>query len=189
MTEAQAPDEERVSLYRLYNSEEELLYVGISNDPNHRWHRHVGDKPWASEVAMRVFEWLPSRAEAEAAEVKAIRREKPKYNILHTAEPKAPRPPKPPMRPAPEDAVAFGYLSLGDIAFMLNMKPNSLSFIRTHSKPGGRYASDPFPTPDRTIARTPVWLAERADEIKAWSARRPGQGRGGGQPSHRKAPE
>lgn len=82
--------------------------------------------------------------------------------------------------------MADDYLTLADLAELLGVKPNTVSFFRTHSKPGGRYANDPFPTPDRTIARTPVWLAERADEIKAWNDRRPGQGRGGGQPSHRK---
>lgn len=85
--------------------------------------------------------------------------------------------------------VPDGFLAVADLAELLGVKPATVAFIRTHSKPGGRYASDPFPTPDRTIARTPVWLAGRADEIKAWNARRPGQGRGGGQPSHRKAPE
>lgn len=81
------------------------------------------------------------------------------------------------------------YLTLADIAELLGVKPNTVSFFRTHSKAGGRYANDPFPTPDDTIARTPVWLKERVDEIKAWNARRPGQGRGGGQPSHRTAPK
>lgn len=78
------------------------------------------------------------------------------------------------------------YLTLADVAQLLGMKPNTVSFFRTHSKPGGRYAGDPFPTEDRVLARSPLWLAERADEIKAWNARRPGQGVGGGR---RKATE
>jgi hypothetical protein len=78
--------------------------------------------------------------------------------------------------------MADDYLTLADLAELLDVKPNTVSFLRTHSKPGGRYAGDPFPEPDRTIARSPVWLAERADEIKAWNARRPGQGAGGGRP-------
>lgn len=81
--------------------------------------------------------------------------------------------------------MADDYLTLADLAELLGVKPNTVSFFRSHSKTGGRYASDPFPAPDRTIARTPVWLAERADEIKAWNSRRPGQGSGGGKPSHR----
>lgn len=76
------------------------------------------------------------------------------------------------------------YLTLADLAELLGVKPNTISFYRTHSKEGGRYANDPFPAEDRVIARTPVWSAERADEVKAWNGRRPGQGVGGGQPSH-----
>ncbi len=85
--------------------------------------------------------------------------------------------------------MADDYLTLADLAELLGVRPNTISFLRTHSKPGGRYADDPFPKPDRTIARSPVWLASRSDEIKAWNARRPGQGAGGGKPSHRTNPD
>lgn len=78
--------------------------------------------------------------------------------------------------------MADDYLTLADLAELLDVKPNTVSFYRAHSKPGGRYADHPFPTEDRVIARSPVWLAERADEIKAWDAGRPGQGAGGGRP-------
>jgi hypothetical protein len=81
------------------------------------------------------------------------------------------------------------YLTNADLAELLGVLPSTIRFFRTHSKPGGRYADDPFPAEDFVIARSPVWKAERADEIKAWSARRPGQGRGGGQPSHRRSAE
>lgn len=85
--------------------------------------------------------------------------------------------------------MADEYLTLADLAELLGVKPNTVSFFRTHSKPGGRYADDPFPAEDRTIARTPVWLAERVDEIKAWNERRPGQGAGGGRPARASSDE
>lgn len=75
-----------------------------------------------------------------------------------------------------------GYLSTADLAELLGMKPASLRFLRAQSRPGGRYANDPFPEPDLIIARSPAWSGERADEIKAWNKRRPGQGAGGGRP-------
>lgn len=78
-----------------------------------------------------------------------------------------------------------GYLTTADLAELLGVKPATLRFLRAQSKPGGRYAADPFPEPDLTIARSPAWKSERADEIKAWNARRPGQGMGGGQPAHK----
>jgi hypothetical protein len=85
--------------------------------------------------------------------------------------------------------MADDYLTLADLAELLGVRRNTVSFFRSHSKPGGRYANDPFPTEDRVIARTPVWKVERTDEIKAWNGRRPGQGSGGGQPSHKSRPE
>lgn len=74
------------------------------------------------------------------------------------------------------------YLTNADLAELLGIKPATIRFLRAQSKPGGRYAEDPFPEPDMTIARSPAWKAERADEIKAWNTRRPGQGVGGGRP-------
>lgn len=81
--------------------------------------------------------------------------------------------------------MADDYLTNADLAQLLGVKPATIRFFRTHSKPGGRYADDPFPSEDLTIARSPAWKAERADEIKAWNARRPGQGVGGGRPAHK----
>jgi hypothetical protein len=76
--------------------------------------------------------------------------------------------------------MADDYLTNADLAQLLGVQAGTIRFFRTHSKPGGRYAADPFPAEDITIARSPAWKADRADEIKAWNARRPGQGAGGG---------
>jgi hypothetical protein len=78
------------------------------------------------------------------------------------------------------------YLTTADLAELLGVAPPTLRFFRAQSKEGGRYAADPFPEPDVTIARSPGWKPDRANEIKEWNARRPGQGAGGGQPSHRR---
>jgi predicted GIY-YIG superfamily endonuclease len=79
---------ERTALYRFYDSDDELLYVGISRDPAERWKQHR-DKPWWREVAMRVIEWHDDRVTAERAERKAIRSEGPRYNIQHNPRPAA----------------------------------------------------------------------------------------------------
>ncbi|TDD24994.1 hypothetical protein E1287_37675 [Actinomadura sp. KC06] len=44
-----------------------------------------------------------------------------------------------------------------------------------------------FPAPDVHLGDRdlPGWLPERADEIRAWHAARPGQGAGGGRPRKR----
>ena len=44
------------------------------------------------------------------------------------------------------------------------------------NKRPGRYAKHPFPEPDGYQGKAPWWRLDRADEIKAWAASRPGQG-------------
>lgn len=72
------------------------------------------------------------------------------------------------------------------VADLLGVTPATISNYLYQSKPGGRYADHPFPEPDDRAGRSPVWLAERADEITAWATGRTGQGVGGGQPAHRR---
>ncbi|MFI5769617.1 GIY-YIG nuclease family protein [Streptomyces sp. NPDC051658] len=71
------------ALYRLRDQHKQLLYVGITDDLEHRWTSHAATKPWWPEVATRSIEWRPTRAHALAAEAEAIRTEKPLHNIQH----------------------------------------------------------------------------------------------------------
>lgn len=72
------------TLYRLWNAAHELLYVGITDDPQTRWRAHRRQKSWWHEVAYQTFEHHNSRAELEAAEIVAIKAERPLYNIAHS---------------------------------------------------------------------------------------------------------
>lgn len=79
------PGQGRTSLYRLYDSNGQLLYIGISNNPEkrfntHRWHK---GKPWRHEIASFTAKWFDTREEAEVAEIKAIRSELPLHNRMH----------------------------------------------------------------------------------------------------------
>jgi hypothetical protein len=67
----------------MYGENNELLYVGQSIFALRRTFDH-DDKPWWHEVRHVSFTPLPSRNAALAAEEKAIREEKPKYNIIHS---------------------------------------------------------------------------------------------------------
>ncbi|WP_405671422.1 GIY-YIG nuclease family protein [Streptomyces sp. NBC_01530] len=80
---------ERTALYRCYDADEELLYVGVSKDPEARWEQHR-DKPWWRDVSMRVVEWFDDRASAERAERKAIQTKGPRYNVHHNQRPADP---------------------------------------------------------------------------------------------------
>lgn len=77
-------DAERCALYRFYDADDHLLYVGISNNPESRWKGHrYSIKRWPSLVARRAVEWFDTRPEAESAETAAIRDEKPRFNGTH----------------------------------------------------------------------------------------------------------
>lgn len=73
---------ERTALYRCFDADDELLYVGISKDPAERWKQHRGSA-WWRHVTMRTVEWYDDRAAAERAERKAIQSEGPRYNVQH----------------------------------------------------------------------------------------------------------
>lgn len=68
-------------LYRFYNAAGDLLYVGITNNPTNRFTDHMVSKSWWSEVAQTRLEFHANRAEVEAAELRAIQTESPRYNI------------------------------------------------------------------------------------------------------------
>lgn len=70
-------------LYRMYSRLGTLLYIGITNSPPDRFAQHATDKPWWPEVAHISKEWHPTRPAAEHAEQRAIKRERPRYNIEH----------------------------------------------------------------------------------------------------------
>lgn len=70
------------SVYRLFDGDGQLLYVGVTRQGYHRLHQHSRDKPWWPEVATASFEHLPDRLTALRVESKAIRDEGPKHNMV-----------------------------------------------------------------------------------------------------------
>jgi hypothetical protein len=70
----------RTAVYRLFDKEGRLLYVGIAFDPEKRWKDHVVFKSWWPDVARKDIEWRDTRMLALAAEAEAIRSEHPMYN-------------------------------------------------------------------------------------------------------------
>lgn len=71
------------ALYRFWDVDDTLLYIGISLDPGKRWKQHREDKPWWSDVAKVTVETYPSRSAAMDAERAAIAAERPRYNVTH----------------------------------------------------------------------------------------------------------
>jgi predicted GIY-YIG superfamily endonuclease len=70
------------TLYRLWNADHALLYVGITDDVNARMDEHRAEKPWWEEVSQVSTEELSSRRRALEAETRAIYWEQPRYNVL-----------------------------------------------------------------------------------------------------------
>lgn len=82
------------SLYRYFDAEGRLLYVGITARRTRRGHEHERDKDWWGDVASSTIEHFPTRAEASEAEGLAISSENPLHN-LNRRRVTLPKPPPP----------------------------------------------------------------------------------------------
>ncbi|WP_155054554.1 GIY-YIG nuclease family protein [Streptomyces blattellae] len=71
------------ALYRLYDTDGELLYIGVTGNIATRWSAHASDKEWWPQVARRELTWFASRDEALAEEQRAIWNERPRHNRQH----------------------------------------------------------------------------------------------------------
>lgn len=77
-------DDNTTTLYRFFDSDGTLLYVGITSWVEGRFSEHRRLKPW-EKVAVITLEHLPTRRAAFAAEAKAIKAELPLWNIALNA--------------------------------------------------------------------------------------------------------
>jgi predicted GIY-YIG superfamily endonuclease len=75
---------ERTALYRHFDVAGNVLYIGVSMDPEGRWMAHRGNQePWIHQAVRRADEWHDSRPDALAAEAAAIKAERPPFNGKH----------------------------------------------------------------------------------------------------------
>jgi hypothetical protein len=70
-------------LYRAFDIQGDLLYVGISKSALRRASEHLRNSPWAVDAAVIRISPFPSRAAAAEAERIAIQTEGPRANIVH----------------------------------------------------------------------------------------------------------
>jgi hypothetical protein len=71
---------QRTALYRLYDADDALLYVGITKNIVQRWFQHSQTKTWWSQAIRREVAWLDDRPAALLAERRAILAEHPIHN-------------------------------------------------------------------------------------------------------------
>jgi excinuclease UvrABC nuclease subunit len=69
------------TLYRFFNAEDELLYVGITRDLPGRFRIHAKDKRWFKEIVRVEPTNYGTLAKALAMEATAILSESPRYNL------------------------------------------------------------------------------------------------------------
>lgn len=70
-------------VYWLYDSDDQLLYVGCSTRPMWRVTSHRKN-PWGPAIARVVTHQYPNRRAAAAAEIAEIRRLDPPHNVMFT---------------------------------------------------------------------------------------------------------
>jgi len=70
-------------LYRHWDKDDNLLYIGISYNGVSRLKQHSRSARWFEHIARVTIENFDSREDVEKAEKEAIIREKPIYNIVH----------------------------------------------------------------------------------------------------------
>lgn len=91
-------------LYRMFDTNGDLLYVGITMDVESRFRDHRREKQWWPEVRTITLEHFSDRATLKSAEQAAILREQPMFNVQNRTPLKPPRPGDPQRTVAvPED--------------------------------------------------------------------------------------
>lgn len=70
-----------VVLYRFIDAVGALLYVGITSRPTERWQKHRRQAQWWPQVSEVLVEVYAQRHQAEAAELAAIKSERPLFNV------------------------------------------------------------------------------------------------------------
>ncbi|WP_132120963.1 GIY-YIG nuclease family protein [Actinocrispum wychmicini] len=69
------------ALYRMFDRDGRLLYVGITLDVSQRFKEHRAGKSWWTEASTITLERHGTRQDVEAAEAAAIVNEQPLYNV------------------------------------------------------------------------------------------------------------
>ena len=71
----------QTKLYKIYDAEETLLYVGVSISILRRFEEHLNSTKWSKTAATIKIETFDKRSSAIKAEELAIKSENPIFNI------------------------------------------------------------------------------------------------------------
>lgn len=70
----------KTAVYRHYDADGCLLYVGITKNLGDRFRWHRARSPWANEVCHTRICWFASKLKAQKEERRAIKEERPREN-------------------------------------------------------------------------------------------------------------
>ena len=73
-------DGQKTYLYRFFDADDRLLYIGIARDPAERFEWHEKNSMWWNYATRREIEEKTSRKQAYRDETKAIQTERPIFN-------------------------------------------------------------------------------------------------------------
>jgi predicted GIY-YIG superfamily endonuclease len=124
---------EDCALYRHFDVNGTLLYIGISDNPFRRAEQHRATD-WSDNIADFRIEWYPTREAAIEAEREAIRKENPIHNKQHLTRPHY-------IKPEPMTAAEFIALhqrlgiSRGELCRQIGIAPNSGTAYALGRKP------------------------------------------------------
>lgn len=79
------------ALYTYFDADDQLLYIGITDNLLERGFAHVRRSSWMEFATRSTIERFPTREAAEEEERKRIRALKPLFNSTHNVDPDAPR--------------------------------------------------------------------------------------------------
>lgn len=138
------------AVYRFYDADERLLYVGITDEPKRRWRWHSKNAIWWQYAERRVTVWYDNREAAALEEKRAIFEESPLYNIIGVSQGVRPRTDdRVTIRLDPDDWAAFdvavksiGYRSrnayIDDVLAWVLRKPGARTPRRPPAHDGSR---------------------------------------------------
>lgn len=83
MVSSETDREESNVLYRFFDANGRLLYIGVTANIKTRWKDHSRNKPHWRDVATATIEHFDSQEEVIKAEAEAIAAERPAWNVVH----------------------------------------------------------------------------------------------------------
>jgi predicted GIY-YIG superfamily endonuclease len=134
-------------VYRHFDADDRLLYVGMSINPLRRLEQHRYRAEWFSRIAKVTIEWFDECFAASEAEIAAIKAEKPEYNVAYSQE-KAP-----PEKDGPVPTYAISDGEMIDRVYV---------FLAGHSR--AEYGPDSFGSFKRNNPEIMEYLAETAKD-------------------------